>query len=53
MFLSIMGMYEYDPSIFDGLDIPTYTDPDEVTHIIDKNTVINNIVLQCAELELI
>lgn len=53
MLLSIMGMYEYDPSIFDGLDIPTYTDPDGNIHIIDKNNVINNIVLECAELELL
>lgn len=53
MFLSIMGMYEYDNSIFDGLDIPTYTDSDNVTHVIDKTAVINNICLKCAELEVI
>lgn len=53
MFLSIMGMYDYDPSIFDGLDIPTYTDSDNNVHIIDKDTVINNICLKCAELEII
>ena len=48
-----MGMYDYDPSIFDGLDIPTYTDSDNNVHIIDKDTVINNICLKCAELEII
>ena len=53
MFLSIMGMYDYDSSIFDGLDIPTYTDSDNNIHIIDKSTVINNICLKCAELEII
>lgn len=53
MFLSIMGMYEYDQSIFDGLDVPTYTDADDNVHIINKDDVINNIMLQCAELELI
>ena len=53
MFLSIMGMYDYDSSIFDGLDIPTYTDSDNNVHIIDKSTVINNICLKCAELEII
>lgn len=53
MFLSIMGMYDYDPSVFDGLDIPTYTDEDNVIHVIDKEKVINNIVLQCSELELV
>lgn len=53
MFLSIMGMYEYDDSVFDGLDIPTYTDSDNTVHIIDKTTVINNILLNCAEMELL
>lgn len=52
MFLSIMGMYDYDPSVFDGLDIPTYTD-NNVTYVINKEKVINNIILQCAELELV
>ena len=53
MFLSIMGMYEYDPTIFDSLELPTYTDPDNKMHIIDRDAVINNILLNCAELEVI
>lgn len=42
--LSIMGMYEYDPTIMDGLNVPDG---------VDKEDVINNIMLECAELELI
>ena len=42
--LSIMGMYEYDPSIMDGLNVPTG---------INREDVINNIMLECAELEII
>ena len=53
MFLSIMGMYEYDNSLFDGLDIPTYTDENGTVHVIDKSTVINNICLECAEMEVV
>lgn len=53
MLLSIMGMYDYDPSIFDGMNIPTYTDEDGVVHVINKNTVIDNICLNCAELEVV
>lgn len=53
MWLSIMGMYEYDPSLFDGLDIPTYTDSEGNIIVIDKDVVINSILLNCAELELI
>lgn len=54
MFFSIMGMYEYDPSVFDGLDAPSYENPDthEIT-VVDKNKLIQNICLQCAELELV
>lgn len=42
--LSIMGMYEYDPSVMDGLTVPDG---------MDRDTVINNILLNCAELEVI
>ena len=53
MFLSILGMYEYDNSLFDGLDVPTYTDKNNVVHIVNKTDVINSILLNCAELEVI
>ena len=53
MWLSIMGMYEYDNSIFDGLDVPTYTDKNGVVHVVNKTDVINSILLNCAELELL
>ena len=53
MWLSIMGMYEYDDSLFDGLDVPTYTDKNNVVHVVDKTKVIQSILLNCAELEII
>lgn len=53
MFLSIMGMYEYDSSLFDGLDVPTYTDKNGIVHIVNKTDVINSILLNCAELEVL
>lgn len=53
MWLSIMGMYEHDNSIFDGLDVPTYTDKNQTVHVVDKNKVIQSILLNCAELELL
>ena len=53
MFLSIMGMYEYDNSLFDGLDVPSYTDKNNVVHVVNKTDVINSILLNCAELEVI
>ena len=53
MWLSIMGMYEYDDSLFDGLDVPTYTDKNNVVHVVNKTDVINSILLNCAELEIL
>lgn len=42
--LSILGMYNYDNSIFDLLVLP-----DEV----DRDVIVDNILMECAELELI
>lgn len=53
MFLSIMGMWEYDNSLFDGLNVPTYTDKNNTVHVVNKTDVINSILLNCAELEII
>ena len=53
MWLSIQGIYEYDNTVFDGFDSPTYTDEDNVVHTLNRDDVINNILLQCAELEVI
>lgn len=44
MWLSIMGMYEHDDTLFNGLMIPDG---------IDKNILINEICLQCSELEVV
>ena len=43
MLLSIMGLYEYDNNIFQGLQVPTG---------LNREAVINEILLQCAELEI-
>lgn len=57
--LSILGMYNYDPTIFDGLIIPTAADiTDEAEKVTDpfvpdKPTLINYICMECAELELV
>lgn len=48
-----MGMYEYDPTVFDGFDSPSFTDDNNVIHTLNRDNVINEILLQCAELELI
>lgn len=42
--LSIMGMYNYDDTIFDGLNVPSG---------INKQNIIDEILMQCAELEVL
>ena len=42
--LSIMGMYNYDATVFDGFQIPQG---------LDRQTAIDTIILNCAELEVV
>lgn len=42
--LSIVGLYNFDPDIFSGLTVPDG---------MDRDAVINEILFQCAELELV
>lgn len=44
MWISILGMYNHDDSVFDDFNVPAG---------IDKQTVIDNILLKCAELEIV
>lgn len=43
-FISVFGMYQYDNSIFDGFQVP---------EAIDKELLIDNLLLETAELEVI
>lgn len=42
--LSVLGLYTYDNTLFNNLSVPTG---------VDKDTVVDNILLECAELEVI
>lgn len=41
--ITIFGMYNFDPTIFDEMEVP---------NAISKEDVVNNIIFQCAEMEL-
>lgn len=45
-------MYEFDETVFDGFDSPSYIDDNNNVHTLNRDDVINNILLECAELEL-
>ncbi len=53
--LSVLGLYSYDSTLFDGLleNLPTYTDEDDVEHTLDGEVLRDNILLECAELEVV
>lgn len=59
MLASIQALYRYDNSIFEGLRLPTVSDIVNVRDMIDnppvlnKDTLIANIILTCAELSLV
>ena len=42
--LSILGLYQWDNTLFDPLTVPAG---------VDKQTVVNNILMDCAELEVL
>lgn len=55
--LSIMGLYAFDPSIFDCVNdvTATYTDPEGESYYtyIHAEDIVNSIVLELAEMELV
>lgn len=54
--LSILGLYLYDKTLFDGLQLPTArtdTVTGVTTEAVDKNVLVDNLLLQLAELEVI
>lgn len=44
--LSILGLYNFDDSIFDNFALPTDL-------VQDKDTLINNLIMECAEFEVL
>ena len=54
--LSILGLYLYDETLFDGLQLPTArtdTVTGVTTEAVDKDVLVDNLLLQLAELEVI
>lgn len=57
--LSVMGMYDYDNTLFDGLQLPTAADitdeADKVSNpwIPNKTELVEYLLMECAELEVV
>lgn len=44
--ISIIGLYNYDPTIFDNLHLPSEIE-------LEKQTLVDNILMECAEFEIL
>lgn len=59
MLASILALYEYDPDVFHYLKVPDLNDIHmtadmiEFPPVLNKETLINNILMECAELSLV
>lgn len=49
--LSILGLYQYDSTIMNGLINALPKDPETGDDLIKADVLVNNILLECAELE--
>lgn len=49
--LSILGLYQYDSTILNGLINALPKDPETGDDLIKADVLVNNILLECAELE--
>lgn len=55
-FLSIVTLTNYDDSLWDGLVVPSYEEYKDglfTEHSLDKSLLINNICMECSDLQLI
>lgn len=55
-FLSILTLSDYDDTIWDGLQVPSYEEYKDglfTSHTLDKRLLIQNILLECSDLALI
>ena len=49
--ISILGLYNWDPTLFDEMVLPSYTDKNGVVFNLDRDTMIDSILIELGELE--
>ena len=49
--ISILGLYNWDPTIFDDMVMPSYTDKEGTEFKLDRDTMIDSILIELGELE--
>ena len=51
--MSIAGLYEYDPSIFDNFHVPEHMVQDTIVPYYDPELYISRIIFEAMDLELV
>ena len=49
--ISIIGLYNWDPTLFDDMVLPSYTNKDGVVFKLDRDTMTDSILLELGQLE--
>lgn len=49
--LSIIALYNWDQTIFDDMVMPSFVDKDDIVHTLDRDILINTIMMETGELE--
>ena len=49
--ISVLGLYNWDPTLFDEMVMPEYTDKNGVHFVLDRDTMIDSILIELGELE--
>ena len=49
--LSIIALYNWDQTVFDDMVMPSFIDKDDIPHILDRDILINTIMMETGELE--
>lgn len=49
--ISILGLYNWNPTLFDDMVMPSYTDKEGVEFILDRDTMIDSILIELGGLE--
>lgn len=49
--ISIIGLYNWDPTLFDLMVMPSYTNAEDETFTLDRDTMIDSILIELGEME--
>lgn len=49
--ISILGLYNWDPTLFDQMAVPSYTNEEGETFTLDRDILVDSILMELGEME--